>query len=283
MEQDFKYSFKALPHGELSLTVYNAGFQKCPPRYGWGPGVRDHYLLHYLLSGKGYYVTGNRTFVLTAGDCFLAPPDVPIYYYADENDPWEYYWVGFAGPGVGLLLDKTPFTMEQPVFHPRAGEELCRTLLEIYKARGNDWSSAVRMAGYLQVALGFLVEHTEQERRESLEDYARQGALFLRQNYSRPIRVEEAARRVGVSRSHLYRAFQRELGMSPSDYLTQFRMQRACQLLCHSDLSIGAVAASVGYEDPLYFSRAFKRETGRSPLAYRRQWQDGTMKREELP
>ena len=53
MEQDFKYSFKVPEHVELSLTVYNVGFQKCAPEYGWGPGVRDHYLLHYIVSGRG--------------------------------------------------------------------------------------------------------------------------------------------------------------------------------------------------------------------------------------
>ena len=270
MGQDFKYSFKASPHEELPLTIYNAGFQKCPPGYGWGPGVRDHYLLHYILSGKGYYETGNRIFVLTAGDCFLAAPDVPIYYHADAEDPWEYYWVGFAGPNASLMLDGTPFTRDQPVFRPQAGEELRQTLLEIYKARGSDWPSAVRMAGYLQAALGLLMEHDGPDGGESAADYARQGAIFLQQNYSRPIGVEELARQVGVSRSHLYRAFQRELGLSPSAYLTRFRIQRACQLLRHSKLSVSAVAASVGYEDPLYFSRAFKRETGLSPLAYRR-------------
>ncbi len=275
MEQAFKHSFKALPQGELSLSVYNAGFQKCPPGYGWGPGVRDHYLLHYILSGRGYYETGNRTFVLCAGDCFLAPPDVPIYYYADEEDPWEYCWVGFSGAGAGPMLGRTPFTEERPVCHPRAGEELRRLLLEIYRARGNDWPAAVRMAGYLQVALGLLMERAGQAGREVSADYARQGALFLRQNYSRPIGIEEAARQVGVSRSHLYRVFRRELGMSPSTYLTRFRIHRACQLLRQSDLSVSAVAASVGYEDPLYFSRAFKREMGESPLSYRHREREG--------
>ena len=270
MGHNFKYSFKTTPHEELSLTVYNAGFQKCPAGYGWGPGVRDHYLLHYILSGKGYYETGSRIFVLTAGDCFLAAPDVPIYYHADSEDPWEYYWVGFAGPSVTLMLDSTPFTRDTPVFRPRAGEELRQTLLEIYKARGSDWPSAVRMAGYLQAALGLLMERESSEGGDTSANYAHQGAIFLQQNYSRPIGVEELARQVGVSRSHLYRAFQRELGMSPSAYLTRFRIQRACQLLRHSKLSVSAVAASVGYEDPLYFSRAFKRETGLSPLAYRR-------------
>ena len=55
---DFKHSFKAAQREELSLTVYNTGFQKCPPGYGWGPGVRDHYLLHYIVSGRGGDVPG---------------------------------------------------------------------------------------------------------------------------------------------------------------------------------------------------------------------------------
>ncbi len=67
MAEDFKHSFKTDRRGELSLLVYNVGFQKCPPGYGWGPGVRDHYLLHYVLSGQGTYETGGRTFVLHSG------------------------------------------------------------------------------------------------------------------------------------------------------------------------------------------------------------------------
>ena len=46
MTRDFKHSFKTAQRPELSLAVYNAGFQKCPPLYGWGPGIRDHYLIH---------------------------------------------------------------------------------------------------------------------------------------------------------------------------------------------------------------------------------------------
>ena len=78
MEQDFKYSFKVPERAELSLTVYNVGFQKCAPEYGWGPGVRDHYLLHYIVSGHGSYEAEGRTFVLGPGDAFLARPDIPI-------------------------------------------------------------------------------------------------------------------------------------------------------------------------------------------------------------
>ena len=269
MAADFKYSFKADRKAELSLTVYSAGFQKCPPDYGWGPGVRDHYLLHYVVSGCGTYQFDNRTFVLSAGDAFLASPEIPIFYQADHDSPWEYYWVGFAGPTAHLLLAQTPFSRSSPIYHVPAGEQLRQSLLEIYKARGSDYPSAVRMAGLLQAALGLLMTPAAHNGREALSDYARQGALYLRQNYSRSVTVEELARQTGISRSYLYRAFQSEFHCSPSAYLTRFRLQRACQLLRHSQLSVSAVAASVGYDDPFYFSRAFKRETGCSPSEYR--------------
>ena len=90
------------------------------------------------------------------------------------------------------------------------------------------------------------------------------------------IGVEETARQAGVRRSCLYRAFQEEFGCSPSAYLTRYRIQRACQLLRHSTLPVSAVAASVGFEDPFYFSRAFRREVGCSPTAYREHEQSGT-------
>lgn len=270
MRGDFKHSFKAEKLPELTLVVYNAGFQKCPPLYGWGPGVRDHFLLHYIVSGKGSYETESRTFVLGAGDVFLARPDVPIYYRADADEPWEYYWVGFSGPSAALLLAQTPFTRSAPVLRgAAAGERLRQALLDVYKARGADYPSAVRMAGYLQAALGLLMVEGPRLSGESLAAYARQGILCIQQNYFRPIGVEEVARQTGVSRSCLYRAFQAEEGCSPSAYLTRYRMERARSLLRHSALSVGAVAASVGFEDPFYFSRSFRKETGLSPTQYR--------------
>lgn len=175
MAEDFKHSFKTDRRGELSLLVYNVGFQKCPPGYGWGPGVRDHYLLHYVLSGQGTYETEGRTFVLQSGEAFLARPDVPIFYRADEVNPWEYYWVGFSGPAAPLLLAQTPFTAARPVLRPAAGDHLRQGLLDIYKARGSDYPAAVRMAGYLQAALGLLMAEGPCRGEEALSRYGPPG------------------------------------------------------------------------------------------------------------
>lgn len=268
MTRDFKHSFKAADRPELSLVVYNAGFQKCPPGYGWGPGIRDHFLIHYILSGRGHCQVGEDQWELGAGDAFLVRPEETAHYQAAEEDPWEYYWVGFSGPGAPILLAATVFAAGA-VARPQAGDRLRQALLEIYKARGAGYSSAVRMAGYLQAALGLLMESEPLKPEDTLADYARRGAQYIQRNYSRPIGVEEVAREVRVSRSHLYRAFRTIYGCSPSEYLIRCRLQRARQLLSATGLPVGAVAASAGFEDPLYFSRLFRQRTGKSPSAWR--------------
>ena len=57
MNQNYKNSYKVTEKELVSLSVYNVGFQKCDPLYQWGPGIRDHYLIHYIISGKGYCVS----------------------------------------------------------------------------------------------------------------------------------------------------------------------------------------------------------------------------------
>ena len=93
MEDTFKQSYKMPPSEMTALSVYNVGHQRCTPRYQWGPGVRNHYLIHYVVSGCGVYETRGQRYSLQAGEAFLALPDTEITYYADENDPWEYVWV----------------------------------------------------------------------------------------------------------------------------------------------------------------------------------------------
>ena len=74
MNDTFKHSYKVEHFEYVGLAVYNCGIQKCEEGYSWGPAVRDHYLIHYILSGKGSYETGGQRYELTAGDGFLAFP-----------------------------------------------------------------------------------------------------------------------------------------------------------------------------------------------------------------
>ena len=92
---------------------------------------------------------------------------------------------------------------------------------------------------------------------------------YIGTNYSYPVTVEDVADYVGISRSHLFRSFQTYMNCSPKEYLSEFRIKQACRLLKETDLSISAIAYSVGFENNLYFSKAFRKEKQMSPTQYR--------------
>jgi AraC-like DNA-binding protein len=96
------------------------------------------------------------------------------------------------------------------------------------------------------------------------------GALaYLHQNYMRPVSRWEIAEAVGVSEDYLSRVFNRELNISPWDYLNRYRVLQSKQLLLHTTEAIGVIARQVGFKDQAYFSRVFHKVTGLSPQAFR--------------
>jgi len=95
--------------------------------------------------------------------------------------------------------------------------------------------------------------------------------VYLQQQHTRAIARHEVAEAVGVHKDYLTRIFHQELGISPWDYLSRYRVQRAKELLRTTDVHITAVASQVGFDDPAYFSRIFRKEVGCSPREYREQ------------
>lgn len=124
---------------------------------------------------------------------------------------------------------------------------------------------------YTMLAL-FLHGATSSGSRNSTNSYVQKGIEYISSNYSYAITVEDIADYVGVSRSHLFRSFETVLGQSPKEYLTDFRLKQACYLLEHSDLSITAIANSLGFDNSLYFSKTFHKKKMMSPKDYRKQF-----------
>lgn len=274
MEASYKHSYKAGENLLNSLSVYNVGYQKCDPEYQWGPGVRDHYCIHHILSGSGYYCTGNVSKHLEAGDTFILYPGVELMYQADADMPWEYAWAGFMGADAASLIRNTEFSRETPyILKGRIPTEKIRDGLErIYNAKGNTYEAAVAMTGEMYSLLAVFMHYAEHEEKEKAIQltYAEKAESYIETNYSYPITVEDIASYVGISRSHLFRSFQNYMNRSPKEYLTEYRIKQACRLLRETDLSVSAIAYSVGFENNLYFSKAFRKQKGESPSEYRK-------------
>ncbi len=256
----------------MALAVYNTGYQHCNPGHHPQAGPRDYYLVHYVLSGKGFYRMERQVYYLSKNDVFFIFPDTDVYYEADMEEPWEYYWVAFNGTEARRMMKHTGISPANPVFHLEDSDVVRSHLINIYDSRGNTPEADADMTGHLHLLLGELMRktRTEQPVPETV-DYLTQAVNYIERNYVSPIRIEQIALAVGVSRSQLYRAFMEKFSLSPHNYLRNYRVNEACALLCRGELSIGEIAASVGFTDPLYFSRVFHEVKGVSPTVYRKQ------------
>ncbi len=270
MENYFKHQFVATRHDSLALSVYNCGFQQCDSLFSWGPALRNHHLIHFVAKGSGKYVCNGRSYTVNAGSGFYAPPNEMIFYQADNDDPWEYYWVGFSGVDAGRMLKSSGLTKDSPCFSCDDPDTVKGLIMNIYNANGSTIENEAQMTGYLYLFFSHLVNKNKagEEKISRSTEYVAAAIRFIEHNYAIPIGVNDIAQGVALSRSHLYRIFVQELGLTPNEYLTRFRINNARMLLRSKNISISEAAFSSGFSDPLYFSRVFKSVTGESPSTY---------------
>lgn len=101
-------------------------------------------------------------------------------------------------------------------------------------------------------------------------ELARMAEVYLRENYRRPYSLERLASSFGCKPAYLLRLYRKVTGRTPTQDLIRLRIEKARRLLAgHPHLEIKQVAAAVGYDDALYFSRLFKKETGLNPSAFK--------------
>ncbi|HOJ11163.1 MAG TPA: AraC family transcriptional regulator [Clostridiales bacterium] len=268
-----KYYFNQYNHTDLN--VYRCGMEDCKPGHFWGPALRDHYIIHYISGGKGIYQVNGVTYNLVKGDGFLICPYTIVYYKADLEDPWSYAWVGFHGLKAESCLNQAVLTANNPIFRYNKDDFLLDCFSQMIEAMHLTRGRESRLIGLLYILLSQLMESANSVNRQSKgenfkEEYIKKSIEYISMNYSRKISIKEIASHVGLDRSYLYSLFKEYLSSSPQDFLINFRINKACDLMGNSSLSIGDIARSVGYEDPLLFSKVFKKVKNAPPREYRR-------------
>lgn len=235
----------------------------------WGPGVRDVFALHYIVSGKGYLKTQQGTFRLKTGESFIIFPHLEVYYYPDPMDPWEYYWIELYGVEASRLLSMINFTPASPVVE--AAPQDLGPWFHVGKSPELEPFERERSDAKLHLLLSYYMEYYPSDRAILMKDYAMSAREYIESNFWKPsLSVLDVVDYVKIERSYLFRLFKERNGVSISGYLTAFRIRRACELLISSDLSVKSIAYSVGYQDPLYFSKVFKKATSYTPSEFKK-------------
>lgn len=280
MEKAYKLEFAGEQTG--SLYVNCCGLSRTEPMHSFGPALKPHYLIHYILSGKGKFSIGGEEYPLEAGCGFLITPDELAFYQADEKEPWTYVWVGFSGTMAAEYVNNIGLSVRQPVFRSEASEELYRIVKDMMDHNTYDLSHDLRRNGQLGVFLSVIAEGSRVEKNagdDRANIYVRKAVSFIESNYCNPIKVTDVADYVCINRSYLYTLFQQSMGMSPQRFLTTFRITKAAELLQLTSLPIESIALSCGYQDPLVFTKAFRQMKQMSPSAFRKEMQKGESRR----
>lgn len=271
MEKAYKLEFKNQSSRELYLNT--CGCSQTEPLHSFGPAVRPHYLIHFVLSGEGRFLLKGQEYPLKAGYGFLIEPDELAFYQSDRLKPWTYIWVGFSGSQAEEYLGKIGLSKKHPIFESDKSEELYETVKDMMEHNTYSIANDMRRNGLLRVFLSVLAENSmipDREEKENGNLYVQKAIEYIRSNYYIPIKITDVAAYVCINRSYLYTLFMESLGMSPQEFLTLFRITKAAQLLTVTALPIESIAISCGYSDPLVFTKAFRKLKGTSPSNYRK-------------
>ena len=202
-------------------------------------------------------VTGNRDAAEACARDFLAPlrqAQVPLPLLEEH-----------VGSVIRHVLDVLSAVLPDH-------DELQKTALSVTPVLKHGWFGALE-AHFVGV-VGALAVRVEQANQNRLGRAVRRAVRFIEENYGRDLPLEEVAKSVGLSPSYFSSSFKRETGKNVVEYITEYRVEKAIELLCTTNLNTSEVAYRVGFNDPKYFTRIFKRSVGVTPSLYRRYSQE---------
>lgn len=265
-----------------SIYLRSCGVEKCEAGSEvCFPVGRPNYHLHVILSGKGSLTVGGRTQCLHFGQMFLTRPEEEYRYGPNSEDPWTYCWMSFGGENALSYVESAGFKsgvcwqdcyVDAQEFNALVQRLLSRPELSL----ANDLMRLGSLLEYLSLAIesNYKSNQVVRHRHEYAPDvYVNHALDYIRKNYD-TIKVTDVARYIGINRSYLTNIFKKKMGVSPQEYLLQYRLDKGSKLLLETRLSIQEVAQQIGYDNPLTFSKMFKSVYGMSPRKYRLQGGD---------
>ncbi len=274
--------FKLFPNEHyMDMKLFQYGLEQCAANYSYGPAIRNHYLFHYVLSGKGRLqsIDSNgetHIYHISAGSGFLIYPGQINTYTADGDNPWQYCWLEFDGLKSNDILASTGITYDAPIYHAisqELREQMKQEMLTIICSQNN---TSLYLIAHLYLFLDLFIRssfnHTTLSTSKLKDLYIREATTFVEQNYHHSnITIKDMAAFCNLNQNYLAKIFKESLKQTPQQFLIYFRMNKAKELLKYTTMPISEISRQVGYQNQLNFSRAFKKITGYSPQNWRKE------------
>lgn len=242
------------------------------------PRGRLDYQILYVASGKAHFYFNGVEEIISAGNMVLYRPKEEQRYYYYGTDHTEVYWVHFTGNDVKNILRKYGIADDMHVIHTGTSLEFKRIFLEMIqelKLCKDDYEELlVNHLRHLLILIHRILNAKPRGKNHMLMEEMDAAVRHFHQNYNQSISIEDYAISQHMSVSWFIRNFKEYTNSTPTQYILSLRISNAQTLLETTNYNVTEIAEIVGYDNPLYFSRIFKKQSGMSPSEFRKQLQE---------
>ncbi len=257
------------------LTVTAAGHHRICSDHTFStfrPKGSDDYQLLYVNSGKVRFYFDGQEHVISQNNMVLYRPGEPQVYYQDAVDKPEIYWVHFTGSDVEQMLDSYQIPRCQNIFYVGVTPDfpwLYNQMIQELKLKRANFDNAL-VLNLQQIFLSMNRYMQEKNKTDTeMSMLIEHATHYFHENYNQKIAIEDYARAHNVTPHWFTQNFKKITKSTPMQYIISLRIKSAMNLLENTDYSIVQIAEAVGYDNPLYFSRIFKKYVGMSPRNYK--------------
>lgn len=259
---------------ENYIIVNSCGYQKFITKnlFCIREDGRLDYLLAYITKGKGRFIYRGNVEEVQEGNIIIYKPFEGQKFSYSYEDNTEVYWVHFTGFGSRVLLEKSGLSSGGIFYLGLDNQyiELYKKMIHELQIRKPHFDQIVNAAFIELIALIARAGSTSDIIRKKKGNANLDGVLELMHNsYNLNWSMSDFARECNISPYRFIHKFKEHMGMSPLEYLTRIRVEKAKELLVSTTLNISEISEVIGYENPLYFSRVFKKAENMSPTQYR--------------
>lgn len=265
---------------ELSLNVLTKDLY--PLAFGHYIEALDHkakrdthsdHLLILCVAGRGKVSCGGHTKTLNPGQALILPKGAAHQYQSNNKTPWTIYWVHLDGHLAEQFVSMLQADESaELIFETPNLAEVLNEFEQLLACRHATYqfNNFVLASNILRKLFSYFIAQNQLP----LSNESNQINLqiidgYLEENIDKQISLEQMAEVSGLSKFHFAKKFQKQTGVSPVRYFLESKIKHACELIDRTQLTIKEVSSRLGYDDPYYFSRLFKKIMGLSPKQYR--------------
>ncbi|MTH17677.1 AraC family transcriptional regulator [Flavobacterium sp. LC2016-01] len=247
---------------------------------GYFPNAKNHdrsrkngiheYILLYCLDGEGWITINRKTIKLTPNTGFIIPENTAHKYGSSLTHPWSIYWVHFTGNYAQTFYKRFSASSSEAV---KIAFDQTRIIIlnAIMKLLDSDLADEkTELTHFKLIAFLSSLCYSDTLDKANTDDRIDLSILFLKKNINKILSIQQLAIQASYSVSRYSELFKNKTGYSPIQYFIKLKIEKSCEYLYYSNMNIKEICKEIGFDDPYYFSRMFKKQIGMAPLQYRK-------------